>query len=246
MQINCSICGKKLKKNGATLCNKCTLLTKAIPARTRSHSLYRKENPPIKKFLRSIDIEYGSECILWAAGRANGYGCLRIGISTSIRAYKFIYEWCIGVIPAGHDIHHSCGRQLCVNPSHLIAIPKSEHVKRTPNNPTTINMAKTHCPRGHEYNRNNTRIYRGYRYCRACRVVQNRPYKKLYRWRNSVLRRDDYLCVKCGGRGNGLHVHHIDGNVSSSEPETDVSKGITLCATCHKKEHASLTIRRRG
>jgi hypothetical protein len=32
------------------------------------------------------------------------------------------------------------------------------------------NSRKTHCPSGHEYTAENTNLYQGRRYCRACKV----------------------------------------------------------------------------
>lgn len=34
--------------------------------------------------------------------------------------------------------------------------------------PTADNHRKTHCRKGHDYSPENTRIYRGSRYCRTC------------------------------------------------------------------------------
>jgi hypothetical protein len=38
--------------------------------------------------------------------------------------------------------------------------------------------ARTHCPAGHPYDARNTKHYRGYRYCRACRNAWNKAYIK--------------------------------------------------------------------
>jgi len=37
----------------------------------------------------------------------------------------------------------------------------------------------THCPKGHEYNEGNTRMYRGRRNCRTCQDISNAKYKEL-------------------------------------------------------------------
>jgi hypothetical protein len=42
-------------------------------------------------------------------------------------SYRVAYETQYGPIPDGHDVHHVCRNQLCLNPFHLQAIPAAEH-----------------------------------------------------------------------------------------------------------------------
>lgn len=58
----------------------------------------------------------------------------------------------------------------------------------------------------------------------------------------SVLERDNQTCQLCGGK-KYIHVHHIDGNGTTSEhPNDDPSNLIVLCNLCHY----SITNLRRG
>lgn len=53
---------------------------------------------------------------------------------------------------------------------------------------TGFNRNKTHCPRGHEYTKENTRLYRGSRFCLACMKARSAKYQlrkreQLGQWR---------------------------------------------------------------
>jgi len=54
-------------------------------------------------------------------------------------------------------------------------------------------------------------------------------------WRASVIKRDDYECQECGSE-RSLHAHHIE-PIEDGGAITDVSNGITLCASCHSDKH---------
>lgn len=57
-------------------------------------------------------------------------------------------------------------------------------------------------------------------------------------WRRDVFSRDGYTCRHCGdNRGGNLHAHHIKPFASCEELRFDVSNGVTLCKSCHEKEH---------
>lgn len=59
------------------------------------------------------------------------------------------------------------------------------------------------------------------------------------RWRFDVYSRDKFTCQKCGDKkGGNLNAHHIKPFADYPELRFEVSNGITLCKTCHKKEHS--------
>lgn len=61
---------------------------------------------------------------------------------------------------------------------------------------------------------------------------QNQKYFKFMR--TLVLERDGYKCIKCGNTRH-LEIHHlIERNKGGTD---DISNLITLCPTCHAKEH---------
>lgn len=59
-------------------------------------------------------------------------------------------------------------------------------------------------------------------------------YKK---WRTDVFKRDNFTCQKCGQKGGYLNAHHIQQWANFPELRFELSNGITLCESCHDKEH---------
>lgn len=101
----------------------------------------------------------GDGCWEWKGARQKGYGAIGAGGKTGgvLRAHRVIYEWLVGPIPEGLDLDHLCRNRSCVNPSHLEPVTRRENLMRADTLPAR-NTAKTHCPRGHEYNEENTYI----------------------------------------------------------------------------------------
>lgn len=67
----------------------------------------------------------------------------------------------------GLELDHLCRVRHCVNPDHLEPVTHRENTLRG-DTVTARNAAKTHCVKGHRYTPDNTRMYRGSRYCRTC------------------------------------------------------------------------------
>lgn len=104
-------------------------------------------------------------CWVWQAARqSSGYGFFE-----NDGAHRVAYEFMIGPIPAGLELDHlchpgdgsclraTCRHRLCVNPAHLEPVTRFENMKRG-NTFTAANALKTHCPKGHEYTPENTRV----------------------------------------------------------------------------------------
>jgi hypothetical protein len=66
---------------------------------------------------------------------------------------------------------------------------------------------------------------------------QERNNRKYSEWRTIVFERDNYTCQRCEQRGGELNAHHIKSFSKHKELRYDIDNGITLCKTCHKKEH---------
>lgn len=120
-------------------------------------------------------------CWLWTGTVNAKYGAFKIGSRTyktrrMLYAHRFIWEYLNGPIPDGLQLHHVCENKLCVNPEHLELLTVHDHVHKSPNNITYINLHQTHCHRGHEYTPENTYTFRGKRHCRECQRINWRKY----------------------------------------------------------------------
>ncbi len=109
-------------------------------------------------------------CWDWTASKiVSGYGKFNAG-GTTVYAHRLAYELVVGPIPEGLTIDHLCRNRGCVNPTHLEVVSHGENVRRGAAAGTfgKANRVKTYCPHGHPYSVENTRLYRGMRYCKAC------------------------------------------------------------------------------
>ena len=133
--------------------------------------------PPLYRFWEKIQF-LESGCWEWkGALNSDGYGNFNFDGQIN-GAHRFAYQAFRSTIPNGYEIDHLCRNPKCVNPSHLEVVTHRENVLRglAPIACGQFQVAKTHCPYGHDYNEENT-YYRvaGGRQCRACdRLYQRR------------------------------------------------------------------------
>lgn len=117
-----------------------------------------------------------SDCHLWT-GRVTSMG---YGVEGRELAHRLAWARANHrSIPEGMVIHHDCENKLCVNPDHLRCVSHAEHNRLHLNAGSWYERqrAKTHCPHGHEYTPENTKVKRGRRHCRECMRVYNRAYQ---------------------------------------------------------------------
>ena len=96
-------------------------------------------------------------------------------------AYRVVYEELIGTCPPG-VAHHRCLHGWCVNPFHLEFITRTEHAIEHGLGGGDLQLAKTQCPQGHEYDEQNTyRTKAGHRKCRKCMAKQKREWEASHR-----------------------------------------------------------------
>lgn len=117
-------------------------------------------------------------CWRWTGSISKGYGRYWDSeIRRKVQAHVFAYETLIGRIPEGKEPDHLCRNPDCVNPEHLEPVTHQVNLQRGINN--TFAKSKTHCPKGHPYDDDNTYINSfGRRSCKVCRKERSRIWMK--------------------------------------------------------------------
>jgi hypothetical protein len=129
----------------------------------------RIESPEFRRYriLSKVEVD-ANGCWLWQAHCNNdGYGVVSVERKLK-KAHRVVYEMLVGPIDEGLTLDHLCRVRHCVNPAHLEPVTHQENILRG-DTLQGVNARKTHCPLGHAYDEANTWLYRGSRYCLACR-----------------------------------------------------------------------------
>lgn len=132
---------------------------------------------PIIRFCRKIGFD-DNGCWIWTAPLApDHYPQIKVD-GRFVYAHCFSYEYFRGPIPHGYEVDHLCRNKSCVSPWHLEPVTPAVNCQRAGNG--GYNKVKTHCPRGHPYDEENTYRSpgRAHRVCRICMKEANRRWKK--------------------------------------------------------------------
>jgi len=124
------------------------------------------------KFFSKIEIDQNDCWNRTINSRPDGYTRVHID-KKRFYAHRFIYQYYYGKIDSKLSIDHLCRNPSCVNPIHLELVTRGENVKRGIN----AKRENTHCPQGHEYNKENTYYYPKFRRCKICLRRQVKEYK---------------------------------------------------------------------
>lgn len=135
----------------------------------RSHA-FRMLPATERVLLRS---EWQGPCVVYTGPLyKRGYGQITAD-GKNQQVHRFMWEQLVGPIPAGMTLDHRCRNPACWWTDHLEVVSHGENVLRG-HGPTARHARLTHCPQGHEYTPENTRIQpTGGRICRACHKVHS-------------------------------------------------------------------------
>lgn len=120
---------------------------------------------------------FDNNCLAWTGSGVNGYG--RIGINGKHKlVHRVMWEMFIGEIPKGLILDHLCRNRKCVSLNHLEIVSQRKNILRGVGI-SAKNAKKTHCKRGHPFNKSNTYIRNTpWGYGRVCRVCLNKIWRK--------------------------------------------------------------------
>lgn len=143
-----------------------------------------------QRFWNKVDKSVAAPCWMWTGSlNEDGYG-----VYNDKRAHRIAYQKEKGRIPRYTELDHLCRVRACVNPDHLEPVPHRVNVQRGRLGEVTRQrqLAKTHCPNGHEYTPENTytapkpyeqrktgrsytyKPHRPSRHCKECKRAANR------------------------------------------------------------------------
>ncbi len=133
-----------------------------------------RERDPVKRLKSKVRVA-PSGCWLWTGYVSpKGYG--HVGGGGGL-AHRVAYELLVGPIADGMQLDHLCRTRSCCNPTHLEAVTCRENLLRG-ETWTAHHAAKGACDNGHEFTPENTYVWRGSRYCRACRARREAARRK--------------------------------------------------------------------
>lgn len=126
----------------------------------------------VKRFWLRVHIRGPKSCWLsdwWLGGKGRPYFNID---GKNIVAARFVFLLTHGHLPKKGLACHSCDNKKCLNPAHIYDGDYKDNMRDMMIRGRHPNTKKTHCPKGHEYNSQNTILspgkFRSHRRCRIC------------------------------------------------------------------------------
>ena len=109
---------------------------------------------------------FSLDCILWE-GHVNTKG---YGNSHGKMVHRRSYEREYGPVASTHVVHHLCGVKRCVNPEHLVSMPRGAHTTMHKKGRRATTCGVCHAPR--------RQTAKGDWYCRSCSTRRQRERRR--------------------------------------------------------------------
>lgn len=190
--MTCSVAGCQSPVKAKGLCNKHWKRDrKGQPLTEKSN----REMLTHERFWCHVDIKEAHQCWNWKGSTRSEdgvpYGRFWVG-GKHMSAHRYSWMMQYGDFPSGGDIRgmcvcHTCDNPLCVNPAHLFIGTHTANMQDKISKGRCGQAAKTHCPKGHEYTKENTYVTRrGGRQCRTCTRLREQERREKLKQQKSV------------------------------------------------------------
>lgn len=125
-----------------------------------------------QRFWSKVDKTDG--CWQWTGHLSvDGYGVFWISHGKRMFASRYSLEEATGVKLGDRYACHRCDNPRCVRPDHLFAGTQADNIRDMVAKGRHRASTMTRCRYGHEFDGENTRLYRGRRYCKQCQGNRN-------------------------------------------------------------------------
>ena len=133
--------------------------------------------------IRGYRVENEQGCLVWKGALEDGYG--RTKYKGKRRpVHRILWEEVHGPVVEGYELDHKCRNRACSNINHLRVVTCQQNLLASPITWASINAAKTHCPKGHEYTEDNIykKVYTSSgkykRHCKQCKAEYQLRYRE--------------------------------------------------------------------
>lgn len=152
----------------------------------RCRACWRKDDKPSGVLIPLIDRFSldANGCWNWKGSKnSNGYGEAHYQDKRILAHRLAAHLWLRMPLADKRFVLHRCDNPACFNPKHLFFGTQSDNMQDCAKKLRHGMLRRTHCPKGHPYNEQNTHLYQGRRFCRTCKRLSGNVARDLRRKR---------------------------------------------------------------